>query len=80
MIYGNAGSIRDPLKHDLAPELCRSQNNDISTLTESDINHYQIQHIMNNWLGPLMTEFFLFMVHQGKSPGNSWLPTVSLKD
>ena len=29
---------------------------------------------------PLMTKFFVFMLLQGITPGNSWLGDVSLKD
>ena len=51
MIYDHIGGIRDPLKQDLAPELCRNQNKVISILIETHINHDQIHHIRNNWLG-----------------------------
>ena len=60
MIYDHVGGIRDPLKQDLALEFCRNQSKVISILTEIHINHYQIHHIRNNWLG---TMFF--------SPGDS---------
>ena len=51
MMYDHIGSIRDPLKQDLALEFCRNQNKVISILTETHINHDQIHHIRNNWLG-----------------------------
>ena len=51
MIYDHIGSIRDPLKQDLALEFCRNQNKVISILTETHINHDQIHYIRNNWLG-----------------------------
>ena len=51
MIYDNVGGIRDPLKQDLAPDLCRKNPKEISILTETHINHDQIYHIRNNWLG-----------------------------
>ena len=51
MIYDHIGTIRDPLKQDLALEFCRNQNKVISILTETHINHDQIHHIKNNWLG-----------------------------
>ena len=50
-MYDHIGSIRDPLKQDLALEFCRNQNKVISILTETHINHNQIHHIRNNWLG-----------------------------
>ena len=56
MIYANVGSIRDPLKQDLALDFNRKQNKYISILTETRIKHDQILHIRNNWLGPI----FLF--------------------
>ena len=78
MMYDHVGSIRDPLKQDLALEFCRNQNKVISILTETHINHDQIHHIRNNWLGPI---FF--------SPGDShkkglllllhWVLKVSLR-
>ena len=49
MIYDHFGSIRDPLKQDVAHEFCRNQNKVInSILTETHINHDQIHHIRNN--------------------------------
>ena len=53
MIYANVGSIRDPLKKDLAIDFYRKQNKYISILTETHIKHDQILHIRNNWLGPI---------------------------
>ena len=53
MIYTNVGGIRDRLEQDLALEFCRKQNKYISILTESHIEHDQILHIRNNWLGPI---------------------------
>ena len=51
MRYDHNGGIRDPLKQDLALEFCKNQNKVISILTETHINHDQIHHIRNNWLG-----------------------------
>ena len=58
MIYDNVGGIRDFLKKDLALEFCRkkTKSKDISTLTETHINHdqtYHLIHIRNSWLGPI---------------------------
>ena len=53
MIYANVGSIRDPLKQDLALDFYRKQNKYISILTETHIKHDQILHIRNNWFGPI---------------------------
>ena len=53
MTYANVGSIRDPLKQDLALDFYRKQNKYISILTESHIKHDQILHIRNNCLGPI---------------------------
>ena len=53
MIYDHVGGIRDPLKQDQAHEFCRNQNKVIGILTETHINHDQIHHIINNWLGPI---------------------------
>ena len=39
------------IKELLALEFCRNQNKVISILTETHINHDQIRHIRNNWLG-----------------------------
>ena len=50
-IYDYIGSIRDPLKQELALKFCRNQNKVVSILTESHINHDQIHRIGNNWLG-----------------------------
>ena len=51
MMYDHIGDIRGPWKQDLALEFCRNQNKVISILTETHINHDQIHHIRNNWLG-----------------------------
>ena len=51
MMYDPIGGIRDPLKQDLALEVCRNQNKLISILSWTHINHDQIHHIRNNWLG-----------------------------
>ena len=53
MIYVNVGSIRDPLKQDLALDFYRKQNKYMSILTKTHIKHDQILHIRNNWLGPI---------------------------
>ena len=39
------------IKELLALEFCRNQNKVISILTETYINHDQIHHIRNNWVG-----------------------------
>ena len=51
MIYYHIVGIKDPLKQDLAHTFCRNQNKVISILAETHINHDQIHHIRNNWLG-----------------------------
>ena len=56
MIYANVGGIRDDLKQDLALEICIKRNKDIFILTETHINHDQMQQIRNIWLRP---NFFL---------------------
>ena len=53
MIYATVGSIRDPLKQDLALDFYRKQNKYISILTETHTKHDQILHIRNKWLGPI---------------------------
>ena len=60
MIYHHVGAIRDPLKQDLALEFCINQNKVICILTETHINHDQINQIRKNRLCP---NFF--------SPGDS---------
>ena len=50
-MYDHIGSIRDPLKQDLALEVCRNQNKLTNIFTGTHINHDQIHHIRNNWLG-----------------------------
>ena len=72
MIYANVGSIRDPLKQDLALDFYRKQNKYISILTETHIKHDQILHIRNNWLGPIFlspgnshTKGFIAQLHPG---------------
>ena len=72
MIYDNVGGIRDPLKQDLALDLCRKNPKDISILTETHINHDQIYHIRNNWLGSIFfspgdshTKGFFILLHLG---------------
>ena len=45
MIRENVGGIKDPLKQDMALEFGRKKNKDISILTETHINHYQIHHL-----------------------------------
>ena len=55
MINDNAGAIRDPFKQNLALEIYKNQNKVISILTETYINHGQIHHIKNNWLGPIFS-------------------------
>ena len=51
MICDHIDGIRDPLKQNLAPEFCRNQNKVISILAVTHINHDQMDHIRNNWLG-----------------------------
>ena len=72
MTYANVGSIRDPLKQDLALDFYRKQNKCMSILTESNIKHDQILHIRNNWLGPIflspgssLTKGFIAQLHPG---------------
>ena len=50
MIYDHIGGIRDTLKQDMELEFCGNQNNVISILNETHINHDQIHHIRNGWL------------------------------
>ena len=72
MIYANVGSIRDPLKQDLAFDFYRKQSKYISILTETHIKHDQILHIKNKWLGPTFlspgsshTKGFIAQLHLG---------------
>ena len=72
MIYANVGSIRDPLKQDLALDCYRKQNKYISILTETHIKHDQILHIRNKWLSPIFlspgsshTKGFIAQLHLG---------------
>ena len=72
MIYANVGSIRDPLKKDLALDFYRKQNKYINILTETHIKHDQILHIRNNWLGLIFlspgtshTKGFIAQLHPG---------------
>ena len=72
MIYANVGSIRDPLKQDLALDFYRKQNKYISILTESHIKHDQILHRGSKWLGPIFlstgssyTKGFIAQLHLG---------------
>ena len=72
MIYNNVGAIRDFLKQDLALQFCRNQNKVISILTETHINHDQIQYIKNTWLCPIFfspgdshTKGLLVLLHLG---------------
>ena len=72
MIYANVGSIRAPLKEDLALDFYRKQNKQISILTEPHIRQDQILHIRNNWLGPIFlspgsshTKRFIAQLHPG---------------
>ena len=53
MINDHIGGIRDPSKQDQAHEFDRNQNEVISILTETHINHDQIHYIRSNWLGPI---------------------------
>ena len=53
MIYANVDGFKDSLKHDLALQVCENQSKDFSILTETYINHDQIRHIRNNWLGTI---------------------------
>ena len=53
MICANAGDLKDPFKQDFALEFCRSQNEGFSILTETRVNHDQLQHIRNNLLCPI---------------------------
>ena len=60
MVYDNFGSIRNPLKQNLALQFYRNRNKDVSILTETRSNLDQIHHIRNNWFSAI---FF--------SPGDS---------
>ena len=51
ILYANVGGIRDPAEQEIALEFCRSQNKDISILTETHIGQEQFHQIRNNWLG-----------------------------
>ena len=53
MINANVGSIRDPLRQDLALAFYRKQNKCTRILTETHIKQDQILHIRNNWLGAI---------------------------
>ena len=53
MIYDNVGGIKDPFMQNLVLEFSRKKNKDISILIETRINHDQIHHIKNNWLGSI---------------------------
>ena len=53
MIYDHIGGIRDPLQQDLELKFRRNQNKFFSILTENHINHDQIHHIKNKWLGSI---------------------------
>ena len=65
------------IKKLLALEFCRNQNNVISTLTETHINHHQIHHIRNNWLGS--KSFSLGIVTQKDAcPTSSWTCSLTL--
>ena len=57
---------------DLSLEFYRKQNKDIGILTKIHVNHDQIHHIRNNWLGPIFfclgdnhTEGLLVLIHSG---------------
>ena len=82
MIYANVGSIRDPLKQDLALDFYRKQNKYISIFTET---HDQILHIRNNWLGPIFlspgsshTKGFIAQLHPGLE-GVTEVDTVNVR-
>ena len=53
MICANFSGIPDAVKQDLVFGFCKSQNKDISILTETYINQDYIHQIRNNWLGPI---------------------------
>ena len=72
MIYNRVGATRDPLKQYLAPGFCQNQKKVIRILTETHINHDQIHHTRNNWLGPIFfspgyshTKGMLCVLHLG---------------
>ena len=75
MIYDHNGGIRDPLKEDLPLEFCRHQNKVISIFTETHINHDQIYHIRNNWLG----SNFLSQKDNAKECLSDWRVDTDLK-
>ena len=72
MIYVNVGGIRDRLRQNLALQLCRNQNKEISILTETYINLDQIHHITKIWLGAIFfspkhsnTKELVILLYQG---------------
>ena len=72
MIYVNFGDISDPLKQNLALQICRNRNKDVSILTETHDNLDQIHHIRNNWLSAIFfspgdshTKGLLVLLHLG---------------
>ena len=61
MFFAKVGGIRDPMKQELALEVCRIQSNDISNLAETHVNQDQLHQIRNKWFGPIFCfpgEFF----------------------
>ena len=60
MMYDVVGATRDPLKQDLAPEFWGNQK---VISIETHINHDQIHHTRNNWLGDNHTKGMLFLLH-----------------
>ena len=52
MIHVNVVHIKDSSKQDLSLEFSKNQKKDISILTESHINHDQIQYIKKTLVGP----------------------------
>ena len=62
------------MKQDITLEFCKCQNKDICILAESHVNHEQIHHIRNNYLGPIIfspgdtfSKGILILLHPGFS-------------
>ena len=60
------------MKQEIALEFCKSQNKDISILTETHIGQDQIHQKRNNWLGPILfapgdtfSKGILILLHPG---------------
>ena len=72
MIYDRVGAIRDHHEAGSGTWILPKPKKVISILTETHINHDQIHHTRNNWLGPIFfspgdthTKGMLFLLHLG---------------